>query len=96
MVGVKKLNEKRVNPCRSVVNNLGVVKIKGWAVLRDTLPAAGRELDERNLNYWSSGNRHKEGRSFTKRLNYGTGEANNQCKNATTPKGKAESSNTDC
>ena len=22
------------------------------------------ELDGRNLNYWSSGNRHKEGRSF--------------------------------
>jgi len=35
MVGVKKLNEMRVNPCRSVVNNLGIVKIKGWAVLRD-------------------------------------------------------------
>ena len=37
MVGVKKLNEKRVNPCRSVVNNLGIVKIKGWAVLRDKI-----------------------------------------------------------
>jgi len=45
MVGVKKLNEKRVNPCRSVVNNFSIVKTEGWAVLRDTLPAAGRELD---------------------------------------------------
>jgi len=35
MVGVKKLNEMRVNPCRSVVNNFSIVKIKGWAVLRD-------------------------------------------------------------
>lgn len=70
MVGVKKLNEMRVNPCRSVVNNLGIVKIKGWEV-----QSCETELDERNLNYWSSGNRHKEGRSFTRRLNYGTGEA---------------------
>lgn len=33
------------------------------------------EFDGRNLYYWSNGNRHKEGRSITRRLNYGTGEA---------------------
>jgi hypothetical protein len=32
MVGVKKLNKKRMNPCRSVVNNFSIVKIEGWAV----------------------------------------------------------------
>ncbi len=58
MVGVKKLNEKRMNPCRGVVNNFSIVKIEGLAVLRD-------KLDRRNLIYWSSGNRHREGRSFT-------------------------------
>jgi hypothetical protein len=35
MVGVKKLNEMRVNPCRGVVNNFSIVKIEGYAVLRD-------------------------------------------------------------
>jgi len=35
MVGVNKLKEKRLNPCRSVVNNFSIVKIEGWAVLRD-------------------------------------------------------------
>ncbi len=62
-----------MNPCRGVpassagpaVNNFSIVKIEGYAVLRDTVPKAGRELDERNLMYWSSDNRHKEGRSFT-------------------------------
>ena len=43
MVGVKKLNEMRMNPCRGVpassagqaVNNFSIVKIEGYAVLRD-------------------------------------------------------------
>jgi hypothetical protein len=35
MVGVKKLKEKRLNPCRSVVNNFSMVKTEGWAVLQD-------------------------------------------------------------
>jgi hypothetical protein len=35
MVGAKKLNEMRVNPCRSVVNNFSIVKIEGWAVPRE-------------------------------------------------------------
>jgi len=38
MAGEKKLNEKRVNPCRSVGNNLGIVKIKVWAVLARKIP----------------------------------------------------------
>ncbi len=58
MVGVEELKEMRLNPCRSVVNNLGVVKIEGLAVLRD-------KLDRRNLIYWSSGNRHIEGKNST-------------------------------
>jgi len=57
MVGVKKLKEMRLNPCRSVVNNFSIVKIEGWAVLGDRT--------WRKPIYWSSGNRHKEGRSFT-------------------------------
>ncbi len=35
MVGVEELKEKRLNPCRSVVNNFSVVKIEGLTVLRD-------------------------------------------------------------
>jgi hypothetical protein len=35
MVGAKKLNEMRLNPCRSVVNNFSMVKTEGWAVLQD-------------------------------------------------------------
>ena len=37
MVGVKKLNEMRVNPCRSVVNNFSIVKTDGLTVLRDRI-----------------------------------------------------------
>ena len=37
MAGVKKLKEKRLNPCRSVVNNFSIVKIEGWGGLRDSI-----------------------------------------------------------
>jgi len=42
MVGVKELKEKRLNLCRSVVNNFSIVKIDGLAVL-------GEYLDGGNL-----------------------------------------------
>tara|TARA_R110002124_G_scaffold149423_1_gene315553 strand:+ start:390 stop:623 length:234 start_codon:yes stop_codon:yes gene_type:complete len=76
MVGVKKLKETRLNPCRSVVNNFSIVKIEGWAVLRDTLPAAGRELDGSNLCTGQVAIGIKRAGALLIRLNYGTGEAN--------------------
>jgi hypothetical protein len=59
MVGVKKLNEMRVNLRRSVVNNFNAAQIKGLAALRDK----GTESVTRT--YCLYGSRHKEGRSFT-------------------------------
>ena len=42
MVGIEELKEMRLNLCRSVVNNLGIVKIEGLTVRREN-------LDESNL-----------------------------------------------